>query len=215
MKMLAGLMSRWMMPAVCAASSASAIWMPEVEHRVQAQWTGGEAILQRRALQILHDDERPTVLLADVVDGADVRVVQRRGRLRFAREPAQGLGIASTSSSETNLSATGRLQPRIFGFVDDAHAAAAELLDDAVVRERLTNQWIAAGLTAVVAALSGELACGEIDRRSGEEPSARSCAASSERSSPSSCASPPQARWRNTSRSAAGSSSADCSSLST
>ena len=26
-KMLAGLMSRWMMPAACAASSASAIWM--------------------------------------------------------------------------------------------------------------------------------------------------------------------------------------------
>ena len=65
-----------------------------VEHRVQAQRTGGEPILQRRALQILHDDERSPVLLADVVDGADVRVVQRRRRLRFAREPAQRLGIA-------------------------------------------------------------------------------------------------------------------------
>ena len=65
-----------------------------VEHRGQAQRTGGEPILQRRALQILHDDERPPVLLADVVDGADVRVVQRRRRLRFAREPAQCLRIA-------------------------------------------------------------------------------------------------------------------------
>ncbi len=45
--------------------------------------------------------------------------------------------------------------------------------------------------------------------------SARSCAASSERTSCSSCSSPPQARRRKTSRSAAGRSSADCSSLST
>ena len=66
-----------------------------VEGGVQAQRTGGEPILQRRALQILHDDERPPVLLADVVDGADVRVVERRRRLRLAREPAQGLGVAS------------------------------------------------------------------------------------------------------------------------
>ena len=59
------------------------------------EWTGGEPILQRRALQILHDDERSPVLLADVVDRADVWVVQRRRRPRFARETAQGLGIAS------------------------------------------------------------------------------------------------------------------------
>ena len=105
--MFAGLMSRWMMPAVCAASSASAIWMPDVEHRVQSERTGGEPILQRRALQILHGDERSPVLLADVVDRADVVMVERRRRLRFARKPAQGLGIAARSS-ETNLSATGR-----------------------------------------------------------------------------------------------------------
>src|SRR5215213_3529482 len=61
-------------------------------------------------------------------------------------------------------------QPRVFGLVHDAHAAATQLLDDAVVRERLTDQRIAAALTAVVAALSSELACGEIDRRSTEEP---------------------------------------------
>src|SRR5262249_15060262 len=58
------------------------------------------------------------------------------------------------------------------------HATGADPLDDPVVRERLTDQRIAgcpersrrAGLTAVVAALSGELACDEIDRRSAEEP---------------------------------------------
>jgi hypothetical protein len=62
------------------------------------------------------------------------------------------------------------VKPRIFGFVHHAHAAAAELLDDTVVRERLTDQRIVAGLTAVGAGLPGQLACGEIDRRCAEEP---------------------------------------------
>ena len=87
-------MSRWMMPARMRGVQRVGDLRAHVEGRVQAQRTGGEPILQRRPLQILHDDERPLVLLADVVDGADVRVVERRRRLRFAREPAQRLWIA-------------------------------------------------------------------------------------------------------------------------
>ena len=37
----------------------------------------GDALLQRGALQILHHDERAAVLLADVVNGADVGMIQR------------------------------------------------------------------------------------------------------------------------------------------
>ncbi len=96
-------------------------------------------------------------------------MVQRRRRLRFAREPAQGLWIPRELFGD-ELERHRTAQPRVFGLVHDAHAAATQLLDDAVVRERLTDQQIAVGLTAVVAALSGELACGEIDRRSAEEP---------------------------------------------
>ena len=91
--MLAGLMSRWMMPARVRGVQRVGDLDAHVEQRVEAQRTRGEPILQRRPLQILHDDERSPVLLADVVDRADVRVVQRRRRLRFAREPAQRLGI--------------------------------------------------------------------------------------------------------------------------
>ena len=167
--MFAGLMSRWTMFAVWAASSASAIWIPSRSTVSSSDWTGGEPILQRLALQILHGDERPSVLLADVVDRADVGMVQRRRGLRFAREAAQRLGITCQIFGD-ELERNGTMKPRILGFVHHAHPAAAELLDDAVVRERLTDQRIAAGLTAVVAALSGELACGEIDRGSAEEP---------------------------------------------
>ena len=42
-------------------------------------------------------------------------------------------------------------------------------LDDAVVREGLTEQWVVAGLYIVAAALSLQLACGQINRRNTEE----------------------------------------------
>jgi hypothetical protein len=142
---------------------------PEPQHCIEFEWTGGESVLQRRALQILHGDERSSVLLADVVDRTDVWMVERRCGPGFALKAAQGLGIARQIVGD-ELERHGTVKPRVFGFVHHAHPAAAELLDDAVVRERLTDQRIAASLTAVVAALSGELACGEIDRRSAEEP---------------------------------------------
>ena len=64
------------------------------------------------------------------------------------------------------------MQPRIFGFVDHAHPAVAEFADDAVVRKRLTDQRIAVGaggILVIVAAMSGELARGQIQGRRVEE----------------------------------------------
>ena len=84
------------------------------------------------------------------------------------------------------------------------------------MRERLTDQGIAAGLGVIAAARSGELAAAGLDRRSGREscPRGRVRRAANGRPAPA-VSSPPQARRRNTSRSASGRSSADCSSLST
>jgi hypothetical protein len=77
------------------------------------------------------------VLFADVVNRADVGMVQRGSGLSLAPETLQRLcGLWATSSGR-NLRATKRPSFRrcgVLGFVDDAHPAAAELLDDAVVR---------------------------------------------------------------------------------
>ena len=113
-----------MMPAVCAASSAVGDLRADVEGAFKLSAPAGEPILQRRALQILHDDERPLVLLADVVDGADVRVVERRCRSRLAREPARP-GVAREFVGD-ELERDGAAEARIFGFVQHAHAAAAD-----------------------------------------------------------------------------------------
>ncbi len=95
-------------------------------------------MLQRHAVQKLHGDERLAVLLADLVDGADVGMVQRGRGLRLALETGQACGSWATSSGR-NFRATKRSSSRVLGLVDDTHPAAAELLDDAVVRDGLAD----------------------------------------------------------------------------
>src|SRR5439155_288421 len=57
-----------------------------------------QQIAQRLALDVLHDDARPAALLADVVDGDDVRVGQARGQAGLAQEAV--LEIVETSRAE-------------------------------------------------------------------------------------------------------------------
>ena len=140
----------------------------ERQEPIDLERAPGDPMLQRHPVEELHDEERAAALLADVVDGADVGVVQRRGGPCLAAESGQRLGITSKVGRQ-ELQRDEALQARILGLVHDTHAAAAELLDDAVVRERLTDQGVAAGPDVVAAAPSGELACGQIDRRSAEK----------------------------------------------
>ena len=72
------------------------------------------------------------VVLADVVDRADVRVVQRRGDARFAR----GSGRAPRDRPRGRRQELQRdlpAEPDVLGAVDDAHAAAAQPLDDPIM----------------------------------------------------------------------------------
>jgi len=55
------------------------------------------ALAQIRAFEQLHGDEHQTVLLADLINGADVRVVQRRQRPRLALKPCAS-GASSPNS---------------------------------------------------------------------------------------------------------------------
>ena len=100
-------------------------------------------LLQRAALQILHGDEGAAVLLADVMNGADVGMIQRGRGSRLALEPAQRLSVARQIVRQ-ELQRDEAMEPGVLRFVHDAHAAAAELLDDAVVGEGLADQGIGA-----------------------------------------------------------------------
>ena len=51
------------------------------------QRPASEPVGQRLAVEPFHDEELDAVLVADVVEGADVRVVQRRDGTRLTLEP--------------------------------------------------------------------------------------------------------------------------------
>src|SRR5580698_11446253 len=83
-KIFAGLMSRWTIPLLCAASSASAISMLKP---IMVSVSSGRPMMrcfQGLSVEEFHGDEGLAVLLIDLVDGADVGMVQSRGRLRLA-----------------------------------------------------------------------------------------------------------------------------------
>ena len=67
-----------------------------------------------------------------------------RSSLRFALETGESLGIAGHFVRQ-KLERDKTVQASIFGFVNHTHATAAELLDDAVVRDGLADhgdrQW--------------------------------------------------------------------------
>src|SRR5579864_7052887 len=101
-------------------------------------WAPGDAISQRCSVQELHDDEVPAVMPANFVNGADVGVVQRRGGARLPAKALQRLWIARHFVRQ-KLQRHEAAKISIFRFVDDPHTAAAQLFDDAVVRDDLAD----------------------------------------------------------------------------
>ena len=95
-------------------------------------------MLQSLAFQKLHGDEGFAILLANVVNGADVWMVQRGSCLRLALKAGQRLGIASHLIGQ-EFQGHKAVEAGVFGLVDHAHAAAAELFDDTVVRDDAIN----------------------------------------------------------------------------
>jgi len=80
---------------------------------------------------------------ADVMDGADVGMIQGGSGPRLALESAQRFPVASQIVRQ-ELEGDEATEPCVLRFVDHAHSAAAELRDDAVVGEGLADQGVSA-----------------------------------------------------------------------
>ena len=97
-----------------------------------------DAVLQRGAFQQLHGDEVLVALAADVVDRADVRMVEGGSGPRFALETLQRLRVAGDLRRQ-ELEGHKAAQARVLRLVDDAHAAAAQLLQYLIMRNRSSD----------------------------------------------------------------------------
>jgi len=90
------------------------------------------------AVEKLHDDEGLPVVLADLVNRTDVRVIQRGGSLCFALEPAESLRILCHAvGQELERDETAKIG--ILRFVDNAHSAAPKLFKDVVMGNDLVD----------------------------------------------------------------------------
>src|ERR1700730_12790931 len=95
-----------------------------------------DAMLQRHAIQTLHGDEVLPLSLVNLEDHADVGMVQGRCGLSFALEAFQRLRVMRQVVWQ-ELQRDKTVESRIFRLVDNAHTAAAEFLDDSVMRDGL------------------------------------------------------------------------------
>jgi len=76
--------------------------------------------------------------LVDLVDRADVGMIERRGRSRFTAKSLERLRVEGQRIRH-ELQRDRTAQSRVFGLVHHAHSTAAQLLDDVVVRDAATN----------------------------------------------------------------------------
>src|SRR6516165_10520774 len=104
----------------------------ELQQKIGLKGLTTDAVLERDAFEVLHDDEGLAVLLVDFVNGANVRVVQGGGGSRLALKALQRLRVAGDIFRE-EFEGDEAAELDVFGFVNHTHATAAELVDNAVV----------------------------------------------------------------------------------
>jgi hypothetical protein len=105
---------------------------PYVQHVFGLQRHAADSVFERLALHQLHHDKRPALVLADIVNRADIGVIQRRGGAGLALKAFQRLLVSGVIIGK-ELQSDKPAEPRIFGFEDHTHAAASELFEHVVV----------------------------------------------------------------------------------
>src|SRR6202044_800442 len=83
-------------------------------------------------------DEGLAVVLANVVNGTDIRMIQCRSATRLALETFEGLMVAGhIFGQEFQCDVT--MEACILGFIDDAHTSTAQFFEHAVVGKGLAK----------------------------------------------------------------------------
>ena len=95
-------------------------------------------MLQRLTLEQLHGDERTPVVFINVVDRANVRMIQGR---RVPGLPLEALQVfaAGCDVFRQKLQRDIAAELRILSLVNDTHSAAPQLFDNPVMRNGFTD----------------------------------------------------------------------------
>src|SRR5262249_54306833 len=108
------------------------------EKQVQLHRLAVDQVLQRLAREALHHDEEVAIMLADLVDSADIGVIQSRCGAGLAAEALKSLGVVGRIVGK-KFEGDEAAERGVLGLVDDTHPTAAEKLNDAVMGDSLAD----------------------------------------------------------------------------
>src|SRR5271167_1388838 len=109
-----------------------------VEQLVSLERLVLDHVVERLPLEQLHDDHPIFVMLLDVVDGANIWMVQRRSRARFLQKALQR-ALCLVELRRKKLDGDVASQQGVLRFVNHTHAAAAQLGHDRILPDGPTD----------------------------------------------------------------------------
>ncbi len=105
-----------------------------LQNLLQRQRTFCESLRKRLAFEMLHHQVVGPILVAHVIERADVRMIQAGDDAGLALEPLARLRARSKMCGK-HLDGNDAIESRVSSLIHLAHAAFAELRDDLVVAE--------------------------------------------------------------------------------
>jgi len=122
-----------------------------------------QTVLESLPFEQLHHQEGAPFILANIVERANMRMIERGGGTRFPQKAFERRGVrAKTFRQKFERHAAS--QTRIFRLVYHSHASAAELLQNAVMSDSGANHWKRMGRICIVARGCGGLRSNEAMR---------------------------------------------------
>src|ERR1700687_297864 len=106
--------------------------MTEFGHSFNLQRPARNTMLECLSFEKLHDNETLAVVFVNVINGADMRMIQRRSCSRFAAEALNSrmvLGKALGKKFQADVAA----ETNVLGLIHDPHSASAQLFQNAVM----------------------------------------------------------------------------------
>src|ERR1700758_3520825 len=136
-------------------------------------------MIQRGASHELHCDKHLAVLLANLINRADVGVIQRGCRTRLSAKTLEGMWVLGQVVRK-KLKRDKPSKRSVLGLVHNTHAAAAQLFDDAVVGDSFADHWNdAVRATSRLASLKASVVViqetVELGERTGLSPRSQAC----------------------------------------
>jgi hypothetical protein len=110
----------------------------QIEHRLDLQRLASDPVPERLPLKQFHSDEASPIGLVNLVDRADVRVVQGGRSLGLPLKTAEGLRVVGEFVGK-ELQSDVATELEVFSLVHHAHAPAADPAEDAVMGHRLPH----------------------------------------------------------------------------